>query len=269
MIKTCHDRNLTEVVSRFVCSQTSPTQYASWEIRCEDGVWLGSYSPCSPAGNTLEEIRAAGYRLPCLLSPPEQDSRLVAFYQDKEVTTDLTIPADESISLRCSDIGKYRLEGAQRRRCVGGHFSGEVTRCVGLNQEHEYKLDQPPTILFRHKDGPIAQSNLGELIVFPGTTLHMECLFLKRFGTPSWTTRRAGRENYPQGWAQGPGRDATLEYRLSIFQAEERDTGEFTCTTPTKQSHSINIIVMNISCPAIYLTPGLVRTTDSHRMNTR
>ena len=152
---------------------------------------------------------------------------------------------------------------------MGGHFSGEVSRCVGLNQEHDYKLDQPPTILFRHKDGPIAQSNMGELIVYPGTTLHMECLFLKRFGTPSWSMRRAGRENYPQGWAQGPGRDATLEYRLSIFQAEERDTGEFTCTSPTKLSHSINIIVMNISCPAIFLTRGLVRTTVSTMMNTR
>ena len=43
---------------------------------------------------------------------------------------------------------------------------------------------QPPTVLFRHTDGPIAQSTTGELIVFPGTTLHMECLFLKRAGTP-------------------------------------------------------------------------------------
>ena len=256
-------------VIRFQCSQTSPTQYASWQIRCEAGVWLGSHSPCSPAGNSLEEIRAAGYRMPCLFSPPEEASRLVAFYQDRQVRAELTVPADESISLRCSDIGKFRLEGASRRRCVGGYFDGKPTRCVGLNQEHDYKLGHAPTVLFRHEGGPIAQSNLGELLVFPGTTLHMECLFLKRFGTPSWSTRRARRENYPQGWAQGPGRDATLEYRLSIFQAEVRDTGEFTCTTPTKQSHSINIIVANISCPAISLTAGLVASTTSTILNSR
>ena len=103
--------------------------------------------------------------------------------------------------------------GPQRRRCVGGHFDGLGTKCVGLNQAYDYKLDKPPTILFRHDGGPIAQSNLGELVVFPGTTLHMECLFLKRFGTPVWSSMRTTREEYPQGWAQGAMRDLTLEYR--------------------------------------------------------
>ena len=62
---------------------------------------------------------------------------------------------------------------------------------------YDYKIDKPPTVLFRHKDGPIAQSNTGELVVHPGTTLHMEWLFLKRAGTPEWTTRRAARDKYP------------------------------------------------------------------------
>ena len=183
----------------------------------------------------------------------------------------MTVITGEDVVLRCSDVGKYKLEGSQRRRCVGGHFDGQETRCVGLNQMLDYKIDQPPTILFRHQDGPIAQSNIGELIVFPGTTLHMECLFLKRAGTPSWSTRRTGRptEDYPQGWAQGPMRDNTLEYRLSIISAEERDTGLYTCTTPLKQSHSINILVMNISCQQIIQTSGLVMSTTSSILNTK
>ena len=41
----------------------------------------------------------------------------------------------------------------------------------------------------------------------------MECLFLKRFGTPQWTTKWTRREMYPQDWAQGDMRDSTLEYR--------------------------------------------------------
>ena len=47
--------------------------------------------------------------------------------------------AGEVIDMRCVDIGKYRLEGSQRRRCVGGHFDGLETRCVGLNQMYDYK----------------------------------------------------------------------------------------------------------------------------------
>ena len=161
-------------------------------------MWLGQFSPCSPSGNTLEEITAAGYDMPCILDPLPEASRLVMFYKDKEVVDQVEVPAGEDITVRCSDIGKYRLEGPQRRRCVGGHFDGRETRCVGLNQMYDYKIDKPPTVLFRHKGGPIAQSNTGELLVFPGTTLHMECLFLKRAGTPEWSVRRATRDKYPQ-----------------------------------------------------------------------
>ena len=161
-------------------------------------MWLGQFSPCSPSGNTLEEISAAGYDMPCILDPLPEASRLVMFYKDKEVKDQVEVLAGEDITVRCSDIGKYRLEGPQRRRCVGGHFDGRETRCVGLNQMYDYKIDKPPTVLFRHKGGPIAQSNTGELLVFPGTTLHMECLFLKRAGTPEWSVRRATRDKYPQ-----------------------------------------------------------------------
>lgn len=47
-------------------------------------------------------------------------------------------------------------------------------------------VEKAPTILFRHQNGPIAQSNDGKLIVYPGTTLHMECLWMRRFGNPKW-----------------------------------------------------------------------------------
>ena len=64
-------------------------------------------------------------------------------------------------------------------------------------------------------------------------------------------------------------RDSTLEYRLSIVRAEAKDTGEFTCTTPFKQSHSIRVVVMNITCAPITHTRGLVLSTNSSILNTR
>ena len=72
-----------------------------------------------------------------------------------------------------------------------------------------------------------------------------------------------------QGWAQGPMRDSTLEYRLSIVRAEEGDTGEYTCTTPFKKSHSIRVVVMNITCPPVIQTRGLVLSSNSSILNTR
>ena len=63
------------------------------------------------AANTLEEISAAGYDMPCILDPLPEASRLVMFYKDKEVVDQVEVPAGEDITVRCSDIGKYRLEG--------------------------------------------------------------------------------------------------------------------------------------------------------------
>lgn len=56
-----------------------------------------------------------------------------------------------------------------------------------------FLVEKPPTILFRHVDGPIAQSNDGKLIVYPGTTLHMECLWMRRFGLPKWNVSQTFR----------------------------------------------------------------------------
>ncbi|KOB66896.1 Sushi, von Willebrand factor type A, EGF and pentraxin domain-containing protein 1, partial [Operophtera brumata] len=79
----------------------------------------------------------------------------------------------------CSDIGKYLMLGSQTRRCVGGAWDGVQPTCLGLNQEKDYAMDKPPTILFRYSNGPIAQTNDGKLLVYPGTNLHMECLWMR------------------------------------------------------------------------------------------
>ena len=41
-------------------------------------------------------------------------------------------------------------------------------------------------------------------------------------------------------------RDATLEYRLSIYHARASDSGLYTCNTPNNKSHSVNIIVADV-----------------------
>lgn len=57
-------------------------------------------------------------------------------------------------------------------------------------------MEKPPTVLFRHQNGPIAQSNDGKLIVYPGTTIHMECLWMRRFGNPKWNVSHDYRYVY-------------------------------------------------------------------------
>lgn len=129
-------------------------------------------------------------------------------------------------------------------------------------------VEKAPTILFRHQNGPIAQSNDGKLIVYPGTTVHMECLWMRRFGNPKWEVNHTYRE-YPQGWVKDEGRDATLEYRLSIFHAVEDDSGLYTCQTPARHGHTVEVAVDAIRCPDIPHRRGLSVDTGDTKMGSR
>lgn len=91
---------------------------------------------------------------------------------------------------RCVDIGKFQLKWGMKRKCISGQWMGLTPKCEGLSQYHDYAVDKSPTILFRFVNGSIAQTVDGKLLVYPGTTLHMECLYLRKFGRPSWEVDR-------------------------------------------------------------------------------
>ena len=86
----------------------------------------------------------------------------------------------------------------------------------------------------------------------------MECLFKRKYGNPTWTwaDNFSGR-TYPQSWTNAPGRDSSLEYRLSIYHAQLNDSGSYTCSTPFEQRHTIKIVVKDVECPKIEATHGL------------
>ena len=74
---------------------------------------------------------------------------------------------------------------------------------------------------------------------------------------------------YPEGWAEDEGRDKTLEYRLSIHHAQKDDSGIYTCTTPIRHHHSVEIIVHPVHCPQIPDRKGLVASNRNTKMGTK
>ena len=50
----------------------------------------------------------------------------------------------------------------------------------------------------RHENGIKAQTNDGKLLVSSGTIVHMECLFMRRQGTPEWKIQSTSGRTYPQ-----------------------------------------------------------------------
>lgn len=252
----------------------------SWMIVCEDGHWVGQSQGCDEQGRPLlqdevgDERRRAAFNASCSYqAAPVADTHLVVFHNDRELFADdgeHHFEPGVELLFRCEDIGKYILEGSQRRRCIGGVWDGIPAVCRGLNQLHDYAPEIEPTILLRHKNGEIAQSNDGKLVVTPGTIVHMECLWVRRNGSPSWSIDNYSGRTYPQGWTQAPGRNAQLEYRLSIYHARVNDTGTYTCTTPEGLSHSIIVDVKEVTCPEIVPSEGLrLSDPESRELNAR
>ncbi|KAF5269827.1 hypothetical protein FQR65_LT05873 [Abscondita terminalis] len=252
----------TEVT--FSCIESIVGEKTTWKIICEDGKWIGRSLTC----DTEELIYGHGgsSNSTCLFRSHEPN--VVFFYNDKKIDEQIAEFADgSSLTSRCVDIGKFSMIGTNILKCVNGRWDNHQPSCYGLNQQFDYSMEKPPTILFRHELGPIAQSNEGKLVVYPGVILHMECLWIRRFGVPKWTVSHSHRQ-YPQSWTTDPGRDSQLEYRLSIYYAAKEDSGVFTCETPARYLHSVEVIVKSVNCPDIPKRRGLTASTQDTKMST-
>ncbi|XP_055680814.1 uncharacterized protein LOC129788622 isoform X2 [Lutzomyia longipalpis] len=237
----------------FNCIASVPGERSTWKIICEDGVWIGRALNCL---NTS-----------CMFHNDEPN--VVSFYNDLEIREEtVEFPPGATIVSRCVDIGKFMLVGSNIRSCIHSEWNAQKPICYGLNQENDYAMEKSPTILFRHQNGPIAQSNDGKLIVYPGTTLHMECLWMRRFGNPKWNVSHEFRK-YPEGWVTEENRDPQLEYRLSIFNAVEDDSGVFSCQTPARHEHAVEVVVKAINCPEIPARRGLIMSTTDTKLSTK
>lgn len=121
--------------------------------------------------------------------------------------------------MRCKQLGLYKLLGTANPRCQNGNWTTRLPSCVPTtlltnftgaftsfkNQRvfNELKIaeDSPPTILIKIPSGSASMEPGGELAVFPGSTLHLECLYPRRVGSPDWT------------WTTTSG-----QYRTGMFQ---------------------------------------------------
>ncbi|XP_023215883.1 sushi, von Willebrand factor type A, EGF and pentraxin domain-containing protein 1-like isoform X3 [Centruroides sculpturatus] len=248
----------------FLQCETGFQLVGSESSRCWYGQWSTKKMPeCVPDEKIVEYSNKN-----CTFKRTDQN--LVMFIGDRKLAGDLIeFETGTEIIFRCRDIGKYQLRGSIRLRCRGGKWDGIPPICIGLSQESDYALEKPPTILFRHRLGEIAQSNEGKLLVYPGTILHLECLWIRKYGTPRWEIRTSANRKYPEGWTNEPGRDPQLEYRLSIYHAQRSDSGIYTCITPMNHRHSINILVIAIDCPPVPQIYGLYTNTNKRMMNTK
>lgn len=174
---------------------------------------------------------------------------VVTFRNTSIHSTGWTFPHGAKLHVRCRELGLYKLVGTATPRCENGVWSTRLPSCVPTTLLTNFTEDSPPTILIRVPSGSASVEPTGELAIFPGSTLHFECLFSRRLGSPDWTwTSPTGQ--YLTGWAIAS-EERDWKYRLSIYYAKTSDSGTFTCATPRGNTNSISLKIIAVHCEAI------------------
>ncbi|XP_017794228.1 PREDICTED: locomotion-related protein Hikaru genki [Habropoda laboriosa] len=175
---------------------------------------------------------------------------LIVTYKNITISVDkITVPHGERVTIRCRELGKYKLVGDSSLHCRDASWNGKLPSCSPTTAISNYTEDVPPTIVFGLPVGSAAIEPSGTLAVFPGSILHLECLFARKLGDPEWTWTSTFRL-YSTGWAIAA-RERDWKYRLSIFYAKAQDSGVYTCSTPRGLSNSIHVRVVDVQCPVL------------------
>ncbi|KAL6256383.1 hypothetical protein P5V15_012497 [Pogonomyrmex californicus] len=175
------------------------------------------------------------------------------------------VPHNERVTVRCRELGKYKFIGDSLLHCHNGTWNGKIPYCVPTTSLSNYTEDVPPTILFGLPAGSAAVEPTGSLAVFPGSILHLECLFSRKLGNPEWTWTSTFRR-YLTGWAIAA-RERDWKYRLSIYYAKPHDSGIYTCSTPKGLNNSIGVRVIDVQCSVLEIPdPPLISRIEGSRM---
>ncbi|KAF7988566.1 hypothetical protein HCN44_001139 [Aphidius gifuensis] len=168
-------------------------------------------------------------------------------------TDNITIQHGERVTMRCRELGRYKLVGDNILQCQNGLWKGTTPSCTPTTSISNYTENVPPTILFGLPRGSAAIAPSGALAIFPGSILHLECLFSRHLGNPEWTWTSTFRQHLT-GWAISPS-EKDWKYRLSIYYIKNQDSGVYTCSTPKGFTNSIRIHVADIHCPSLSRLP--------------
>ncbi|XP_014226415.1 locomotion-related protein Hikaru genki [Trichogramma pretiosum] len=158
----------------------------------------------------------------------------------------VTLAHGERLAIRCRELGKYKLVGDSVLYCRNGLWNGQLPICEPTTALSNYTEDVPPTILYGLPAGSATVEPSGNLAVFPGSILHLECLFSRKLGNPEWTWTSNFRQ-YLTGWAIAAS-ERDWKYRLSIYYAKAQDSGIYTCTTPKGLTNYLRVRVVDVHC---------------------
>ncbi|XP_041986294.1 locomotion-related protein Hikaru genki-like [Aricia agestis] len=217
------------------------------KIKCIDGNWVGPLCSTTPDGRFQPILRECLYK---------NDNPLLAIsFKNESVLIDTYFPHGSIITARCKHFGLYKIKGDNVVRCENGIWSTKMPTCVPTSILTNFTAGAPPTIQYIAVTGSAIVESTGELYVYPGSTVWLDCLWPRALGEPDWSWTQSS--NHISDWATDAG-EVDLHYRLTLTKVSARHNDNFTCTSPTGHTNTITIKVVNIVCPVLNVSSSHV-----------
>ncbi|XP_055598594.1 locomotion-related protein Hikaru genki-like isoform X2 [Uranotaenia lowii] len=218
------------------------------KIQCIKGHWIGPL--CAMNEHEVDEhgqLKFEPLYKRCVVDhiPPH----LLLSYKNVSVTLGWDLPHGHTLQARCRDLGLYKLLGETKVLCSNGLWAPKMPSCVPTTLLTNYSDDSPPSIRIKVGVGSAAYEPSGVLAVLPTSTIHLDCMYPRRRGSPEWTWTGWFRQ-YLTGWSAVPEEKAS-RYRLTIKDIQSQDSGTYTCASPRGLTNSIVIIVAVSQCTSL------------------
>ncbi|XP_063699291.1 locomotion-related protein Hikaru genki [Culicoides brevitarsis] len=215
------------------------------KIKCVEGEWVGPLC----ALNEQDKDANGNMKFEPLYKRCVVDkipAHLQLSYKNVSVTTGWDLPHGGKIEARCKDLGLYKLIGESKVLCSNGLWAPKMPTCVPTTLLTNYSDDSPPSIRIKVGVGSASYEPSGVLAVLPGSTIHLDCMYPRRRGSPEWTWTGWFRQ-YLTGWSAVPDEKGS-RYRLTVKDIQNADSGTYTCASPRGLTNSIIIIVAVSNC---------------------
>lgn len=213
------------------------------KIVCDKGEWRGPY-----CGQTRERLGERVFRHGCHLQAPvsglqlREGHRLVPPGQTAEYGHGALLLA------RCTSPSQA-LQGSNKMTCRDGSWSSGLPQCSDTSTREGFLDSLPPLIEFAVTGGPWTLGRAGQLIVRPGSIVHLDCIQDRRQGNPEWSWANTYKE-FPTGWVIQQ-QKRNWHYRLSVIYAKVEDSGHYNCSSQRGLKNSLNLVVTELSCPPL------------------
>lgn len=204
------------------------------KIKCIDGNWVGPLCSNTPDGRFQPILRECAYH---------SDHPLLSIsFKNSSIDSDTHFPHGSIIVARCKLFGLYKLKGDSSLHCENGEWTPKWPECVPTTVVTNFTGDAPPTIQYTLVSGSAVVEPSGELFVYPESTLRLDCISPLALGDPDWSwTQALGHHN--AAWSEDDGEKET-HYRLTLSKMSVRHSDQYTCTSPSGHTNTIQIKVV-------------------------